>query len=73
MGNVYLNDEVLYEPYIMEPAMFGLRALGDFSREYPLVIEDGYIFVMGDNRNQSLDSRNLGLIPLDTVMGVANL
>jgi len=70
-GDVILNDEVLYEPFINDRTAIGLRSLGDFSRENPFVVDDGYIFVMGDNRNQSRDSRELGQIPLDEIMGRA--
>ena len=71
-GTLYLNDVAQYEPYIREQNVrVGLGALGDFSRDNPLVIDDGYVFVIGDNRNQSSDSRNLGKIPADDIMGRA--
>ncbi|MCL2838972.1 MAG: signal peptidase I [Oscillospiraceae bacterium] len=76
-GNVYLNDEVVDEPFIKDRTRAGgsfieeLTRAGEWSRETPLLIEEGYVFVMGDNRNNSTDSRALGPRPLDEVMGRA--
>ena len=63
-SKVYLNDELLDEPYILEPT------LSEFPR---LTIPKGHIFVMGDNRNNSEDSRFRGVdfLPLDMVKGKA--
>lgn len=63
-GAVYINDEVLNEPYLVE----GLKTprAGNY---YDIQIPEGYIFVMGDNREGSKDSRELGLIPIDKVEG----
>ena len=73
-GNVYLNGELKDEPYIR-----GTTHSGTFmqdmhvSRDNPFVVPDGYIFVMGDNRPRSQDSRNreVGPISTDAVMGRA--
>lgn len=67
-GRVEVNGEVIDEPYIMEQT----RNKGDFDR--PIRIPDGYVFVMGDNRNNSLDSRfdSIGIIDERYVLGVAN-
>ena len=76
-GNVYVNDKLLKEPYIKEKTRNSdayiekLRARGEYSKDKPIVIQPGYIFVMGDNRNNSKDSRNLGPIPVDELIGGA--
>ena len=67
-GEVKVNGEVIDEPYINAPT----HNPGDFSK--PIRIPEGYIFVMGDNRNASLDSRfsTIGVIDERYVLGVAN-
>ncbi len=76
-GKVYVNDEALQEDYISEKTRNNgdyidhLMKNGQYSRSNPIVIQPGYIFVLGDNRNNSRDSRHLGPVPLDEVMGTA--
>ena len=76
-GDVYVNDEIIEEPYISEPTrLMGsyislLMITDNYSRENPIVIEDGYFFAMGDNRNYSKDSREIGPIPEDELIGHA--
>lgn len=61
---VYVNDELLDEPYLSEPT----------EREFPKTkVPEGTIFVMGDNRNKSQDSRAIGPIPIDNIIGKAQL
>lgn len=66
-GIVTVNGVPLYEPYIAEKT----ERMGDFV--YPLVVPEGCLFVMGDNRNESLDSRfkTIGFIDERYVLGVA--
>ncbi len=64
-GAVYINGKPLVEPYT-----HGLPTeLG--SVELPLVVPKGYVWLMGDNRTNSTDSRWFGAVPLSTVRGHA--
>ena len=63
-NKLYINDEVVSEDFIIEEtADFNLASLGY------LEIPDGHYFVVGDNRDDSLDSRILGLIPEEDIEG----
>ena len=61
-GRVYINGSVLNEPYIKEPILSTLSAQK---------IEAGRYFEMGDNRNNSSDSRAFGPIPAGDIIGRA--
>ncbi len=64
-GDIILNGEVLYEPYISEPIV------NRGSIDYPYVVPDGHVFAVGDNRNGSTDSRStdIGSIPYEDIIG----
>ncbi|WP_433946575.1 signal peptidase I [Paenibacillus sp. SN-8-1] len=62
---VYRNGEALVEPYIKEKM--------NPSQDSKWVIPDNHIFVLGDNRNNSEDSRVLGPIPFDHIMGIEEI
>ena len=62
-GEVYLNDAKLDEPYLND----GKTDLN--GRYVNLIVPEGYIYVMGDNRLHSMDSRFFGCIPIEVVDG----
>ncbi len=76
-GDVYVNDEIIDEPYIKESThrkdayIDFLIWSGHYSKEEPVKIEEGYFWAMGDNRNNSSDSRALGPIPVKELIGHA--
>ena len=64
-GTVTVNGEVLDEDYIAEPTYLG------YDVEFPYTVPEGTVFVMGDNRNNSLDSRSsyVGCIDERDILG----
>lgn len=69
-GIVYVDGEALEEPYINEPTYRSFEELG-MNLEYPVTVTEGHLFVMGDNRNASDDSRfaPVGLVDERNVLG----
>ena len=66
-GEVYVNNIKLNEPYISAKTNVWE---GGFSKEgVPTKVPDGYLFVMGDNRPRSSDSREFGPITQESVIG----
>ena len=66
-GSVYLNGILLDEPYIDQETYDVSPGPPDF----PLTVPRGYVFVMGDNRGNSLDSRSyeVGLVATHRILG----
>ena len=63
-GNqLYLNGALMNEDYIAEAPLYS----GDWT------VAEGYLFVLGDNRNNSNDSKDWGLLPQENVVGKAVL
>lgn len=69
IGTVYVDGMPLDEPYIREEMVVYYN--GSSATQLPLTVEENCIFVMGDNRNHSSDSRfiQIGQIHLDQVLG----
>ena len=64
-GNVYVNQTLLNEPYLSS------KAFGETNIELPYQVPEDRIFVMGDNREVSIDSRNtaVGCVAGEQVVG----
>ncbi|HEL1670178.1 TPA: signal peptidase I [Streptococcus suis 2651] len=64
-GNVYVNNQRLDEPYLAN------RDYGHTDIEFPYQVPENRIFVMGDNRKESIDSRNnaIGTVSNEQIVG----
>jgi signal peptidase I len=61
-GKVYIDGQSLQEDYIAEPPIVGMK---------PVRIPENEFFVLGDNRNDSRDSRYWGFLPKENIIGRA--
>lgn len=60
-GNVYVNEELITEPYVSSL---------ETRKDVPLMtVPEGEVFVMGDNRGDSHDSRDFGTVSVDSILG----
>jgi signal peptidase I len=62
-GQVFINDQPLAEPFEPIP--------GSYSMQNPVIVPEGQVFVLGDNRNNSNDSHNWGPLPVENIVGRA--
>lgn len=61
-GKVLVDGVPLPEPYVAEPPAYDLP---------PLQVPEGHLFVLGDNRNRSVDSHVWGFVPVSNIIGRA--
>lgn len=70
-GFVYVDGQRLDEPYTQGAVSEPLVPATNVQISYPYMVPDGHIWVMGDNRTNSADSRYFGAIPTSSVTGHA--
>ncbi|KIY23391.1 signal peptidase I [Mesobacillus subterraneus] len=72
---LYINGKPYEEPYLdeMKKQLLDGPLTGSFTLEETAVgakvVPEGHIFVMGDNRRNSKDSRHIGAVPIDKIVG----
>ncbi len=64
-GRVYLNGEELQEPYL-DPSV-------ETDGDLVITVSEGCVFLLGDNRPVSIDGRDFGEVPVDSILGEAKL
>jgi signal peptidase I len=72
---LYVNNQLLDEPYLKQALNDAAKkGIPYNTRNYPeKKVADGTVFVMGDNRSNSADSRDIGFIEYDKIVGRADL
>jgi signal peptidase I len=72
---VYINGVERKEPYLIQ----AVAKMHNQKRQYnekdgaPFTVSDGHVFVMGDNRSHSTDSRDIGEVPVEDIVGRADI
>lgn len=76
---LYRNGKMIEEPYL-KPYKSAIQDGGTLTEDFKLKdytqrekVPKGYVFVMGDNRRNSKDSRHIGLIPEEKILGKTNI
>jgi len=76
---LYINGKAQAEPYLSDLKKQYNLGSGTLTEDFTLerltemeVIPEGYVFVLGDNRRNSTDSRIIGLVPIEEIIGSTN-
>ena len=73
-GQVFVNGKPIDEPYLTQPTDDFPTSCSGKQKPCKTKVPEGKLFVMGDNRGNSLDSRfSLGFVPIDKVIGKAEV
>lgn len=70
-GVVYIDGSPLDEPYAQGSSYELVTQAPGVEVSFPYTVPDGYIWVMGDNRENSADSRYFGPVPKENLIGIA--
>lgn len=62
-GKVYINGKELYEPYLQD----GVITAGENDEDIEFTVPIGTLFLMGDNREKSMDCRSFGCVPIEKI------
>lgn len=65
-GKVYINDKQIEENYLDENTSTNMALGGEFN---DITVPYGFVYVLGDNRENSADSRRFGCIPIKKIQG----
>ncbi|HEU5138547.1 MAG TPA: signal peptidase I [Bacillales bacterium] len=63
---LYVDGKAIPEPYLQP---YKKQVTGDLTQHFETTVPEAYLFVMGDNRRRSKDSRIIGPVPLEDVVG----
>ena len=62
-GQIFINNQLLVEPFDPVADAYNL--------DNPIIVPTGHVFVLGDNRGNSNDSRHWGMVPIEDITGRA--
>lgn len=70
-GDIYINDQLIMESRIKNVFYYNSGPYGEEGK--PIVVPEGYVYVLGDNSKSSHDSRYWGFVPVENIIGRAEL